>query len=258
MTDEFWTASGPKRILHPMNLSSQRLVIFGGSSGLGLGLARAALEAGAESVLIASRSAASLQSATIALGSPARLQTATADVSSEADVARVFTNAGPIDHIFTTAAQFAYQSVSEFDPAAARRAIDSKLIGALLLAKHGAPRLRPGGSLTLTSGIAAERPGPRGAITCTVNGALHSLVRALALELAPIRINVVSPGWVDTPAWDTIAGERKSAVQAELAQRLPVRRIGQPAELANAFLFLSQNHFATGTVLPIDGGHRFI
>src|SRR5438552_4107439 len=193
MSREFWTASRSWCILPTMDLSSQRFVIFGGSSGLGLGLARAILAGGAESVLIVSRSATSIQSAVITLGSPARLQTATADIASESDVARVFANAGPIDHIFTTAAQFAYQAVSDFDPAAARRAIDSKLLGALLLAKHGAPRLRSGGSLTLTSGIAADRPSARGAITCAVNGALHSLVRALALELAPVRVNVDSP-----------------------------------------------------------------
>jgi len=141
---------------------------------------------------------------------------------------------------------------------AAQRVIDSKLIGPLLLAKHGAPRIRTGGSIIFTSGIAAYRPSRGGAVVAAVNGALAALGRALALELAPIRVNVVSPGWVDTPVWDVVAGDRKGAVLSGMAERLPVQRVGTPADVARAFLFLMQSEYSTGTVLHIDGGQRLV
>lgn len=90
------------------------------------------------------------------------------------------------------------------------------------------------------------------------NGALEALARALALELAPIRVNVVSPGWVDTPIWETIAGDDKTERLAAMAERLPVGRIGQPTDIAQAFVALMNNGFITGTLLHVDGGHRLI
>jgi NAD(P)-dependent dehydrogenase (short-subunit alcohol dehydrogenase family) len=92
----------------------------------------------------------------------------------------------------------------------------------------------------------------------TANGALEALARALALELAPVRVNVVSPGWVDTPIWDTIAGDKKAERLAAMAGRLPVGRIGQPTDIAEAFVALMHNGFITGTLLHVDGGHRLV
>jgi NAD(P)-dependent dehydrogenase (short-subunit alcohol dehydrogenase family) len=108
------------------------------------------------------------------------------------------------------------------------------------------------------SGIAAERPGPGGAVVAAVNGALMSLVRALALELAPVRVNALSPGWIDTPFWDTFAGDAKPQRFEQHARRLPVRRMGTPEDTAHAALFLLGNGFTTGEVLHVDGGHRLV
>ena len=239
-----------------MSLDQQRLVIFGGSSGIGLATARAALDAGA-TVFLAGRSPEKLAAAAATLATPERVQTIAADIAEVADVARVFATVGEVDHIITTAVTAAYQPVRTFDIAAARRVLDSKIIGALLLAQHGAPRLRAGGSIVLTSGAAADRPAPNGSLIAAANGALASFIRALALELAPVRVNAVSPGWTDTPFWDTIAPTNKSALFAAQAARLPARRIGRPEDAAHAILFLLQNTFTTGTVLDVDGGHRF-
>jgi len=240
-----------------MDLTRQRFVIFGGSSGIGLGVARAAIAAGA-SVVIVGRSREKLVAATLALGNSPRVVTSAANIASETDVKRVFAENSGVDHIVVTAVDAAYQAVRDFDVDAARRVIDSKLLGALLVAKHGAPHLRSGGSFTFTSGVAADRPAPGGSMIAAVNGALASFVRALALELAPLRANVVSPGWVDTPVWDTIVGANKTAVQTQMAQRLPVRRIGRVEDIAEAVLFLTQSPFTTGSVLHIDGGHRLV
>lgn len=234
----------------------ERVVIVGGGSGMGLALAEALTAEGSQ-VTIAGRSAQRLTEAQRRLPG---VRTVVADVTIESDAERLFTTVGTVDHIVTTAADItgAYRLIADFDPAAARGVIDSKLIGPALLAKHGAPRLASGGSITYTSGIAAYRPGPKGSMVAAVNGALASLAAALAVELAPIRVNVVSPGWVDTDIWDAVAGDGKAATLDAMAERLPVKRIGRPADIAQAFLSVMRNGFVTGTVLHVDGGHRLI
>jgi NAD(P)-dependent dehydrogenase (short-subunit alcohol dehydrogenase family) len=234
-------------------------LIVGGASGMGRALAAALLSDGT-SVTIVGRSAERLTEAARSLGDPPELGLLTADLAREASVARLFAEVDDVDHIVTTAADLdgIYRPVTDFDPVVARRAIDSKLLGPLLLAKHGAPRLREGGSLTFTSGIAAYRPAPGGAVVAAVNGALESLTYALALELAPIRVNAVSPGWVaDTTFWND-AGEEGAARLKTMAERLPARRTGRPSDVAEAFLAVLRNTFMTGTVVHIDGGHRLV
>ncbi len=132
------------------------------------------------------------------------------------------------------------------------------MVAPLLLAKHGVPRLLPGGSITFTSGIAAYRPAAKGSVVAAVNGALESLVYALSVELAPIRVNAVSPGWVDTPIWSAVAGEGKDAVLEAMAKRLPVGRIGQADDIAQAIELVMRNGFISGTVVHVDGGQRLV
>jgi NAD(P)-dependent dehydrogenase (short-subunit alcohol dehydrogenase family) len=237
----------------------ERIVIVGGSSGMGLALAQKLLAAQAE-VTIVGRSADRLRSAVERLGETRLLRTVVADVTSEDQVRDLFASIQALDHIVTTAADIAgvYELLPNMDIATARRVLDSKIIGPLLLAKHGAPRLASNGSITFTSGIAAYRPAARGSVVAAANGALESLAYALAIELAPIRVNVVSPGWTDTPIWEFVAGERKSAVLDAMARRLPAGRIGQPEDVAAAIVSLMQNSFITGTVLHVDGGQRLV
>jgi len=109
----------------------------------------------------------------------------------------------------------------------------------------------------LTTGVASERPLPGGSLTATVNGGLHSFVRGAAIELAPIRVNALSPGWVDSELWDAI-GTDKTAAFSAMSARLPVGRIGTPSDLGHAAVFLMENDFTTGAVLTVDGGHRFV
>jgi NAD(P)-dependent dehydrogenase (short-subunit alcohol dehydrogenase family) len=241
---------------------TERVVVIGGSSGIGLAVAGTMLAEGAE-VTIAGRSPERLAAAARELtGRHAhatdRLHPETADITREADIERLFKEAGPVDHVVATAADAAgaYQRAAEFDVTAARRLIDAKLLGAVLLAKHA--NLGASGSITLTSGIAAYRPAPGGSMVAAVNGALASLAYALAIELAPARVNVVSPGWIDTPIWDTIAGDGKAARLDAMASRLPAGRVGQPADVAQAILALIRNPFITGTVLHVDGGQRLV
>lgn len=242
---------------HSNHSAGERVLIVGGSSGMGLALARKLLDEGAQ-VTIVGRGEAKLAEAKKSLPSTGVLRAIAADITKEDQVARLFEQTGPLDHIVTTAADIAgaYQLLPSLELAAAQRAVDSKILGPLLLAKHGAPVLSPRGSITFTSGIAAYRPAARGSVVAAINGALDSLARALAVELGPIRVNCVSPGWVDTPIWQHVAGDAKAATLDAMAQRLPVGRIGRPEDIADGILFLMRNGFTTGSVLHVDGGHR--
>lgn len=242
--------------LHETN--SQHIMVIGGSSGIGLGVARVAQRSGAR-VTIVGRSQERLGQARAELGEPCPVITARADITEEDQVRALFAKCAPVDHVVLTAADIvAYQPVRELDLPAARGTIDSKLIAGLLVAKHAATVLPPTGSITFTGGIATERPVPGGSVVAAVNSALTGLARGLALELAPIRVNVLAPGWVETPIWDKIAGANKQQVLNGMAERLPSGRIGSPEDIGEAALFLTRMRHLTGTVVPVDGGQRLV
>ncbi|HBS7360106.1 TPA: SDR family oxidoreductase [Klebsiella pneumoniae] len=240
-------------------IEKSNILIVGGSSGMGLALAKRCLDADAN-VILAGRDESKLVRACEELPRPAQITMITADVSQEEQVVKLFEKAGPLDHIVSTAADIsgAYELLPALDLKALQRVVESKLYGPLLLAKHGIPMLSAGGSITFVSGIAAYRPAARGSAVAAVNAALEGLVRALAVELAPIRVNAVSPGWVNTPIWSLVAGDKKDDVLAAMAKRLPVGRIGEPDDIADAISFLMGNTFTTGTILHVEGGHRLI
>jgi NAD(P)-dependent dehydrogenase (short-subunit alcohol dehydrogenase family) len=242
-----------------IKIEGAEIIIVGGSSGMGLALARRLLAEGAR-VTIAGRSAERLEAARRELGDPADLKTAVLDLTREKEIAAFFHDCGPIDHIVSTAADIegAYQLLPDLQLSAAQRVVESKFYGPLLLAKYGAPCLPPSGTITYTSGVAAYRPTARGSVVAAVNAALEGLVRALAVELAPLRVNAVSPGWVDTPIWSFVAGDAKQATLEAMAKRLPAGRVGRPEDIADAIRFLIGNGFATGTILHVEGGHRLV
>ncbi len=238
-------------------MKDRHIVVVGGGSGIGRGIAQAAHAAGAE-VTIVGRTRKKLDDVAGELKGGAAVHVVAANVTEEADVQQLFEAVPHFDHLVSTVADLAYAPIARLEVAAARRSLESKLLSALLLAKHGGPWVREGGSLTFISGVAAYRPMSGGVLVATANGALASMVASLALELAPVRVNAVSPGWIDTPIWDTVAGERKGEVQAQMAARLPVGRIGQPGDIAQAVLSVMGNGFITGTVIHVDGGHRLV
>jgi NAD(P)-dependent dehydrogenase (short-subunit alcohol dehydrogenase family) len=243
--------------------AAEHVVIIGGSSGIGFGLAEALVREGAE-VTVVSRSATKLEAACRMLAamdaSGERVHAVRADIAREKDVERLFAESGPVSHIVTTAADGtgAMGPLSGISVEKALEFFGTKLLGPWLAARHGARQLRPGGSITFTSGIAAYRPSVSGTVVSAANGGLEALAYALALELAPIRANVVSPGWVDTPMWDAMVGVDRPAAFASMAGRLPVGRIGTPDDIVQAYLAVMRNGFMTGTVVHVDGGHRLV
>jgi NAD(P)-dependent dehydrogenase (short-subunit alcohol dehydrogenase family) len=234
------------------------VVVVGGSSGLGLAIARRCLADGAR-VVIAGRSQQRLDTASKELGYPGRLTAVPADIADRVQLTRVFDRAGKLAHLVVTAADLPYGAAVTLTESSVMRALRSKILGPLFAAQLAAPRMTASGSITFTSGIAAYRPAPGGMLAATVNGALESMVRALALELGPVRVNAVSPGWVDTPVWDQLASpEVKQARLADMATRLPGRRIGQPEDIAHAVSFLISDSLVTGTVLHAEGAQLLV
>jgi NAD(P)-dependent dehydrogenase (short-subunit alcohol dehydrogenase family) len=240
-------------------LNGKKIVIVGGSSGIGLGVAAAALGQDA-SVVIVGRSPERLRGAERTLGPDPRVTIQSVDVTNEPAVAGLFEEVGAFDHLVSTAGTAPPSDPIGFtDVDFARRFVDNKLMGAIILVKHAVRTLKTGGSITFTSGINKDRPPvPGGAIVSGIAGSFSYFARALALELAPTRVNVVSPGWVDTPMWDLLVGEAKAGFFAEMATRLPSRRVATPADAASAYLYLMQNDFVTGETLRNDGGQSLI
>jgi NAD(P)-dependent dehydrogenase (short-subunit alcohol dehydrogenase family) len=234
-------------------------VIVGGNSGMGLALARRLLAQDC-TVTLVGRSRDKLEAAREHLASAGVPRLEQADVTSEDEVRQLFERTGPLDHLVCTAADIrgAYVVLSELPNEALQRALQSKVVAPMLLAKHVLPRLSPRGSITFTSGIAAWRPRARGVAVAAINAALEGVVRAMAVELAPIRVNAVSPGWVRTPIWHDVAGDHAERMLAEMATRLPVGRVGEPEDIADAMDFLMGNGYTTGTVLHVEGGHRLV
>jgi NAD(P)-dependent dehydrogenase (short-subunit alcohol dehydrogenase family) len=240
-------------------LMGKTVLVVGGSSGIGLGVAACALESGAELVVV-SRSPKKLQSAERALAARGRVRTLAADMTQEAEIARVFAEVGAFDHLVSTAGTPPPgDPIDRTDIDVVRRFVDDKLLGAVLLAKHAVRTLRAGGSMTFTSGINKDRPPVvGGSVVCAIAGAFSYFARALSLELAPTRVNVVSPGWVDTPMFDELVGEAKASYFASMASRLPAGKIATPSDVAPAYLYLMESDFTTGQTIHIDGGQSLI
>ena len=233
-----------------MSLINKMVVVLGGSSGMGLATAKAAKADGAR-VVIAGRSRERLQAARAVLGDEVR--TVALDVGDEIGTRALFSELGPVDHVFITAGAVLFDPKLAPDAASVRPALDTRFWGAFNAAKFAAANMSAGGSITFTSGTAAMRPIRGASVAGASCGAVEAFARSLAVDLAPIRVNTIQPGLIDTPFLDTL-GERRSAIIAEYSRRLPVGRVGRTEDVANAVLFLMKNGFVTGITLTVDGG----
>lgn len=229
-------------------LTNKKIVLVGGGTGIGQAIAQKAIDAGAE-VVIASRSLEKLRVASTQLGEC--VQMAQVDASDEQSVIDFFQRVGPFDHLAVTvkpvlpAGRFL-----ENEQDAVHAAFDAKFWGQYRLAKHGAAYLRPKGSIVLTSGIASCRAYPGYSAISAMNAAIEALTKAIAIELAPIRVNCVCPGFVDA---DPPTPGRAQHVKS-LAPAMPLERLGSASEAAEAYLYLFGNSYSTGSVVVVDGG----
>jgi NAD(P)-dependent dehydrogenase (short-subunit alcohol dehydrogenase family) len=230
-----------------MLLAGQKVVVVGGSSGIGLSTAELAKREGAD-VIIASRHAERLNAVAEKLGVTAMV----ADVTSDESVAGLCQSCGPVDHVVVTAAQLRsgpFKTVAMED---VRATMEGKFWGAWRVARGA--QIRPGGSLTLVSGFLSMRGRPNAAIVGAANGAIESLARSLALELAPVRVNAVSPGIIDTPIRAAMPEAARLDMLAKTAAALPVGRVGVGEDIARQILAFMTIGFMTGSIVYLDGG----
>jgi NAD(P)-dependent dehydrogenase (short-subunit alcohol dehydrogenase family) len=249
------TATIASTIQRQPELFGQTIVVIGGSAGIGLETARRARAEGAR-VILTARNSAPLQRAASELGAES---TAAFDATDSAALERFFRDLpGPIDHVMVTGGGPHYGRLLEMDLEQARRALESHPLLMLDVARNAAARVRPGGTLVFMGGTGGRRPGIRLGIVPTVTAALPALTASLALELAPVRVNLIAAGFVDTPLSASLLGDELENRRKQLRATLPIRRVVGPADVAALAVHIMSNTALTGATYDIDGGQQFV
>jgi NAD(P)-dependent dehydrogenase (short-subunit alcohol dehydrogenase family) len=240
-----------------MSFDGQRAVIIGASAGIGEATAKAFAARGA-AVTITGRSKERLDQAAQRIGHP--VLAAEVDATSRGDLDAFFASTAAIDHLVLSASPGAVGvgPIAALDEAALRQAFDGKFFAHVKAIQAALPRLRRDGSVTMVTAASARAAFPGTAGIAAANGALETMVAPLAVELAPLRVNAVSPGIVDTHWWGALPEDQRRAYFASVAAVTPVRRVGQPGDVAEAIVYLAGAGFVTGTVLECTGGSNLI
>ena len=239
-----------------MSLDGKRVVILGGTSGIGLATAKAAQRECAV-VAVASSRQERVDTALASLDKGAEGHVV--DLSDEAQVRKFFEHVGAFDHLVYTAGEtLQLETLDAVQLDHARGFVNIRFWGAFMAVKYGNAHIRPGGSVTLTTGIAALRPRKGWTLVASICGAMEALTRALALELAPIRVNAVCPGVVRTELWNDMTEADRDALYRDVAQSLPVGRVGEREDIAHAYLYLMREGYSTGQVIVVDGGAALV
>ena len=248
-------SSSLTNISSPTNISSLRgkqLIILGGSSGLGLATARAAAAEGAILTIVSGNQ----QRIDEALSQLPEDATGYAvDLSREENISAFFAARSSFDHLVYSAGEnLNLTNIVDTDIEKARGFFNLRYWGALAAIKYATPLINPGGSICLTSGTANARPGKGWAIASSICGAIEGLVRAMAVELAPIRVNSVVPGVIRTNLWNSMPAEHRDKLYQSMENSLLVRRVGAAEDVALAFVYLMKQQFGTGQNIIVDGG----
>ncbi|MFJ3057243.1 SDR family oxidoreductase [Herbaspirillum sp. NPDC087042] len=229
------------------DMKDTTIVVIGGLSGIGRATAEQAAAAGARVIAAGRR--------TPPADLPASITAAHVDISDDASVARLFDGIGPFDHLVVTAGPVIGSArLADLNIDDAIAAFNVKFFGQMRVAQHALRSIRHTGSITLTSGLLARKAAPGALVKASMNAATDIMAKTLAKELAPLRVNVVSPGMVETGMWGEMSEADRKAMAARAGAHLPVGRVGQGDDLAQAYLMLMQNGFMTGSVVDVDGG----
>ena len=234
-----------------MKLDGQRIVIVGGTSGMGRATARAAAGLGADVVAAGRRPVNEREYID-------GVRELVVDVVDEASVQALFDQVGAIDHLLVTATAGTPGPFLDQDVAAARSFMDGKFFSSWACARYAAPHLRPDGSITFVTGGAVVRPPKHGSMIVAAFAALEALTRALAIELGPLRINTIRPGYTDSDMWSFMDDTSRDELRDRVAAALPAGRMGTPDDIADAALFLMSNPQVTGAVLEVTGGETLV
>jgi NAD(P)-dependent dehydrogenase (short-subunit alcohol dehydrogenase family) len=230
-------------------LTGQRVLLIGGGSGIGLACARAISSAGAR-VTIAGRNRARLEQAAASIG---KVEIATVDLLESTSVEALFKSIGPLDHLVLPGSDAKFGGIRELSVDVAHSSMESKFWGPYRVVK--AATLSEKGSIVLFSGAASRRPSASSASLTAINAAVEALGKALALELAPVRVNVVSPGLISDTGWsEALPLAARRAMFEQSAKRSPLKRVGRPQDVADVVLMLLTNLNMTGAVIDVDAG----
>jgi NAD(P)-dependent dehydrogenase (short-subunit alcohol dehydrogenase family) len=236
-------------------LSGRTVVVIGGSAGIGLETARLARAEGAE-VILTGRTPERLETAAREVGARS---TAAFDVTDEDRLTGFFAELqAPIDHVMVSGSGPYYAPLAELDFAEARRDIDHHVFVPLLVAREAVGRVRPGGSLVFIGGTGGRRVHAGLGLISAITAAMPALTASLALEIAPVRVNLVAPGFVDTPLSARLLGDQLDARRAELRATLPIGRVVGPADVAALAVHVMSNTALTGGTYDVDGGQQYV
>ena len=248
------TATASSRVPREPALAGQTVVVIGGSAGIGLETGRQARAEGAKLILIG-RNQEHLDHAARELDA---LSTAAFDATDFERLERCFNELPrPIDHLMVTGPGPYYAPLAEFDVDKARRNVDAHLFLAMQVARYAAKKTRPGGTLLFMSGTSGRRPSS-GTLIAALTAAMPALTKALALEIAPVRVNCIAAGFVDTPLSASLLGDRLAARRDQLRTTLPIKRVVGPADIAALAVHLMTNTAVTGATYDIDGGQQLV
>ncbi|MFJ3667065.1 SDR family oxidoreductase [Streptomyces sp. NPDC090106] len=248
--------SRPHTSLGGSSLVGRTVVLIGGGSGIGLRVAHHAVAAGAH-VVLGGRTEDRLARAADELGGGDAVRWRTVDVTDEESLAALFAEVDRVDHLFTTAATYRVGPLRELDARDAESPFTSKFWGQYHAVRHAAPKLSGDASVVLMAGAAGARPPGPAPAYAACNAAIEGLGRGLAVELAPVRVNVVSPGTVDGHLWAGRPAADRDAAFAQYERDTVLHRTGTEDEIAHAVLFLFTNGYTTGSTLYPDGGYTF-
>jgi NAD(P)-dependent dehydrogenase (short-subunit alcohol dehydrogenase family) len=249
------SATAPDVIRHEPELVGQTVVVIGGSAGIGLETARRASAEGAD-VILTGRNPDRLKDAAEQVSAE---RTAAFDATDTAALARFFEDLpAPIDHVMVTAGGPTYGPLLEMTADDVREALSDHLVLGLEVARHAVGKMRPGGTLLLMSGTGGRRVGHALGIVSAATAASPPFVAALALEMAPVRVNLIAPGFVDTPLSAALLGDRLEERRTELRTTLPIGRVVGPADVAALAVHIMTNTALTGATYDIDGGQQFV
>jgi NAD(P)-dependent dehydrogenase (short-subunit alcohol dehydrogenase family) len=237
------------------NLKNKNIIIVGGSTGIGLSVAKMAFEFGAN-VTLTSRNLAKANEIAKSIGSS--VKSAALNVDDEQAVNSFFAPLTDIDHIYVAAGSTKLGNVTDGTLEENMQSFNTRLLGSLRIVRAVNSKINPSGSIILTGGVSTDRPISGAWVSGLGTASAEQLARVLVMEFPLIRFNAVAPGYTDTPMWDVIMGENKKEILASVAEKLPVKKIATPEEVASAVLFLMSNHSITGEVIHIDGGARLI
>jgi len=249
------TATTASTIQHKLELLDQTVVVIGGSSGIGLETARRAHAEGAR-VILTGRDHARLKNAASEIEA---LSTSAFDVTDPASLERFFHDLpAPIDHVMVTAGAPHYGRLLDMDIEQARSGLSDHSILMIQVARNAAHKVRPGGALIFMGGTGGRRPAVGLGIVPAVTVALPALTATLALELAPIRVNLIAAGFVDTPLSASLLGDELEKRRTQLRTTLPIRRVVEPEDVAALAVHIMSNTALTGATYDIDGGQQFV